>query len=100
MEARRRGTWSIDFVHKLSEICSQLIEIVCKSFDTGHTDASNQPILQASNHQKDHDILSPDFERVKLIYQKSCSSWKNIVKLMIVPYIRRPPIIDITMAGI
>lgn len=30
--------------------------------------------------------------------QNSCSSWKNSVKLIIVPYINRPPIIDIAAA--
>jgi hypothetical protein len=30
--------------------------------------------------------------------QNSCSSWKNSVKLIIVPYINRPPIIDMAAA--
>lgn len=30
--------------------------------------------------------------------QNSSCSWKNIVKLMMVPYIKRPPIMDITAA--
>lgn len=33
-------------------------------------------------------------------HQNSCSSWKNREKLMIVPYIRRPPTIDMIIAGI
>lgn len=30
--------------------------------------------------------------------QNSCSSWKNSVKLIIVPYISKPPTTDITAA--
>jgi hypothetical protein len=32
--------------------------------------------------------------------QNSCSSWKNMVKAIIVPYIVRPPTIDMSIAGV
>ena len=45
-----------------------------------------------------HFFLDRAYSSLRPASQNSCSSWKNSVKLMMVPYINRPPTMDMTAA--